>query len=158
MSVPKLQVKSASFDARASIPSQYTCEGRDVSPPLAWSAGPPKTAGYALIMDDPDAPAGTWVHWVAWNLASTELAEDVKRDAKLADGTCQGKNSWGKVGYGGPCPPSGEHRYFFRVFALDRTLELPASTDADDLRAAMRGHVVAEGELYGVYKKTGRKG
>jgi len=158
MSIQKLQVKSASFDARASIPSLYTCEGRDASPPLAWSGAPPKTASYALIMDDPDAPGGTWVHWVAWNLPRAELAESVAREAQLADGTCQGKNSWGKLGYGGPCPPSGEHRYFFRVFALDRKLDLPASTDADDLRAAMRGHVVAEGELQGVYRKTGKKG
>jgi Raf kinase inhibitor-like YbhB/YbcL family protein len=138
MSAAKVQVKSTSFDARASIPAQYTCEGRDVSPPLAWDAGPPKTASYALIMDDPDAPAGTWVHWIAWNMAGTVLAENVAREAKLADGTCQGKNSWGKVGYGGPCPPS-------------------SSTDADDLRAAMRGHVLAEGELVGVYAKTKKR-
>jgi len=153
----KIPVKSASFDASASIPAQYTCEGRDVSPPLSWAAGPAGTAGYALVMDDPDAPAGTWTHWVAWNIPRTELAEDVARERRLPDGTCQGKNSWGKVGYGGPCPPSGQHRYFFRVFALDRTLELPASADEEDLRAAMRGHVLAEGELVGVYAKTKKR-
>ena len=157
MGAPKIQVKSTSFDARASIPAQYTCDGRDVSPPLAWAAGPPRTAGYALIMDDPDAPVGTWVHWVAWNIPRAELAESVGREARLTDGTCQGKNSWGKVGYGGPCPPSGEHRYFFKLYALDQKLELPSSTDADDLRAAMRGHVLAEGELFGVYTRAKKK-
>ena len=153
MSSTRIQVQSTAFDPRASIPARFTCDGEDVSPPLSWSAGPPRTAGYALIMDDPDAPAGTWVHWVAWNLPRTELAQDVARTARLADGACQGKNSGGEVGYGGPCPPSGEHRYFFRVYALDLALDLPPSTDADDLRAAMRGHVLAEGELFGVYAR-----
>ena len=153
MAAGKIELKTASFDRGASIPSRHTCDGADVSPPLSWSAGPAGTASYALVMDDPDAPAGTWVHWLAWNVPRPELPENVAREARLADGTCQGKNSWGRVGYGGPCPPSGEHRYFFRVHALDRRLDLPASTDRDDLLATMRGHVLAEGELLGVYTR-----
>jgi hypothetical protein len=152
-----LEVRSSSFDRARSIPARHTCDGADASPPLAWSAGPAHTAAYALVMDDPDAPGGTWVHWVAWNIPRPELAEHVACQARLDDGTCQGKNSWGRVGYGGPCPPSGEHRYFFRVFALDQTLDLPASSDRDDLLAAMRGHVLAEGELFGVYRRAARR-
>jgi hypothetical protein len=157
MSSTKIQVKSTAFDAGASIPARYTCDGQDVSPPLSWDAGPPKTACYALIMDDPDAPAGTWVHWVAWNIPLTELPENVAREARLADGTCQGKNSWPKLGYGGPCPPSGQHRYFFKVYALDQKLDLHAATDKEDLVAAMRGHVLAEGELFGVYTRAKKR-
>jgi hypothetical protein len=157
MATARITLASTAFDGGASIPARYTCDGLDVSPPLAWGAGPPGTVSYALVMDDPDAPAGTWVHWVAWNLARTELAEDLAREARLPDGTCQGKNSWGRVGYGGPCPPAGEHRYFFRVYALDRRLDLAPSTDADDLRAALRGHVLAEGELHGRYARARKR-
>lgn len=155
MSTNRIEVRSTAFGAGADIPTRYTCEGEDVSPPLSWEPGPAQTASYALIVDDPDAPGGTWVHWVAWNLPRPELPEDVARDARLPDGTCQGKNSWSRVGYGGPCPPSGTHRYVFQVYALDRELELAASTDEAGLSAAMRGHVLAEGQLVGTYAKTG---
>ncbi len=157
MATPKIELKTASFDRGASIPARHTCDGADSSPPLSWSTGPAGTACYALVMDDPDAPAGTWVHWVAWNITGSGLAENVAREARLPDGICQGKNSWGKVGYGGPCPPSGEHRYFFKVYALDRTLDLPASSDKEDLLAAMRGHVLGEGELVGVYSRARKR-
>ena len=153
MANAKIRVTSSAFEHGASIPARHTCDGADESPPLAWEAGPARTASYALIMDDPDAPAGTWVHWVAWNLPGTALPAGVAKTAELADGTRQGKNSWPKVGYGGPCPPSGQHHYSFRVYALDEQLALVPSTDADDLRAAMRGHVLAEGELVGVYAR-----
>jgi len=151
-----LAIETSAFGGGASIPSKYTCDGENVSPPLAWHAGPSGTACYALIMDDPDAPAGTWVHWVAWNIPRTELAEKVAPEARLADGTCQGKSSFGKTGYGGPCPPSGEHRYFFKVYAVDKKLDLPVSTDKDDLLAAMRGHILAEGQMHGVYARKKR--
>ncbi len=146
-----LEVKSPAFKHQGSIPSKYTCEGDDLSPPLAWTAGPSGTAGYALIMDDPDAPRGTWVHWVAWNIKGTKLDEAVKpSEAALLR---QGRNSWGKPGYGGPCPPSGRHRYCFKLYALDSELDLRAETDKDGLLKAMEAHVVAQGELLGTYQK-----
>jgi Raf kinase inhibitor-like YbhB/YbcL family protein len=151
--VATLTVKSSAFTNEAPIPSRFTCDGDEVSPPLSWSAGPESTKCYALIVDDPDAPSGTFVHWVAWNIAGTELGEGIAKDASRADGMRQGKNSWSKTGYGGPCPPSGMHRYFFKVFALDRTLELPPSTDSRSLTAAMSGHVLAQGELMGKYAR-----
>ena len=106
-------------------------------------------------MDDPDAPVGTWVHWVLWNRGDPSLPEALPTDATLPDGTRQGRNSWGRSGYGGPCPPSGTHRYFFRVYALDTVLDLPDATDADALRRAMEGHVLAEGVLMGRYARGG---
>jgi hypothetical protein len=151
--VPKLAVTSSAFAHEGSIPARFTCDGDDASPPLAWSGAPAAAKSYALIMDDPDAPAGTWVHWVAWNIAGTELAEGVAKDASLASGARQGQNSWSRTGYGGPCPPSGIHRYFFKVYALDRQLDLAPKTDAKALTAAMSGHIVAQGELMGRYSR-----
>jgi Raf kinase inhibitor-like YbhB/YbcL family protein len=149
-----IEITTSAFDRGAKIPAKYTCDGDDASPPLAWTAGPEGTACYALIMDDPDAPGGTWVHWVAWNIGATRLAEALPKKERLPDGTIQGKNSWGKHGYGGPCPPSGEHRYFFKLYALDRQLELDASADKSALLAALKGHVLAEGQLLGVYARA----
>ena len=152
-----LEIESEAFAHEGSIPPRYTCDGDDVSPPLTWSAGPQGTVGYALICDDPDAPVGTWVHWVAWNVEETGLPEALPTDPADptgARGLEQGTNSWGRTGYGGPCPPSGTHRYYFRVYALDERLELPASTDADGLRRALEGHVLAEGELLGRYARS----
>ncbi len=146
-----LSVRSGAFTHEGTIPAKYTCEGRDISPPLEWDAGPKGTASYALIMDDPDAPRGTWVHWVAWNIQATSLPEDASRSARPP--FPQGRNSWPKAGYGGPCPPSGTHRYYFKVYALDRDLELPAETDKNTLLAAMKGHVLDQGELMGKYAK-----
>lgn len=147
-----LEVKCAAFEHEARIPAKYTCDGDDVSPPLSWSAGPDRTASYALIVDDPDAPGGTWVHWVAWSLPGTALEEALPADAD--DGPRQGMNSWGRVGYGGPCPPSGTHRYFFKLYALDTTLDLPESTDKDALVDAMQGRVLAIGEIVGLYSRS----
>jgi Raf kinase inhibitor-like YbhB/YbcL family protein len=149
--MPKLVVESSVFKAGGSIPEKYTCDGDDVSPPLSWSAGPAGTAAYALIMDDPDAPMGTWVHWVAWNLPGTSLPAGVPKEARHADGTRQGHSSWKRAGYGGPCPPSGTHRYVFRVYALDARLDLPDATDKAALLGAIEGHVLAQGELVGRY-------
>jgi Raf kinase inhibitor-like YbhB/YbcL family protein len=151
--VPKLAVTSSAFAQEGSIPARFTCDGDDASPPLAWSGAPASAQSYALIMDDPDAPVGTWVHWVAWNIAGTELAEGVAKDASLASGMRQGQNSWPRTGYGGPCPPSGIHRYYFKVYALDRQLDLAPKTDAKALAAAMSGHIVAQGELMGRYAR-----
>lgn len=152
----KLTLTSPAFREGGSIPSEYTCEGADHSPELSWTPGPAGTVSYALIMDDPDAPRGTWVHWVVWNITGTKLAAAASQQADLGVGASQGTNSWGKTGWGGPCPPSGTHRYVFKVYALDTTLSLPSSTTKDALLAAMQGHVLAQGELVGRYAKRQR--
>ncbi|MCI0674803.1 MAG: YbhB/YbcL family Raf kinase inhibitor-like protein [Phycisphaerales bacterium] len=148
-----LQLTSAAFKHQAEVPSKYTCDGQDVSPGLSWSPGPKGTQSYALIMDDPDAPMGTWVHWVAWNIAGTSLPEGIKADAKLPGEAVHGTNSWKKLGYGGPCPPSGTHRYFFRIYALDTKLSLKPSTIKQQLLDAMKGHILDQGELMGTYAR-----
>jgi Raf kinase inhibitor-like YbhB/YbcL family protein len=149
-----LEVRSGAFQHQGPIPSRYTCDADDLSPPLDWSAGPKGTVSYALICDDPDAPSGTWTHWVAWNAIANTLPEDVAHEPRTPERMRQGLNSWGKVGYGGPCPPSGTHHYSFRVYALDRALDLPEPTDAKALTAAMKGHVLAQGELIGTYERA----
>jgi len=146
----KLDVGSTAFDNDTEIPPRYTCDGDDVSPPISWSAGPSGTVSYALIVDDPDAPGGTWVHWVAWNLVEPRLDEALPASSEALQ---QGTNSWGRTGYGGPCPPSGTHRYFFKVYALDTLLELPPTTDKQELLDAMEGKTLAQGELLGHYAR-----
>jgi hypothetical protein len=137
------------------IPSKYTCDGADISPPLAWSGLPEGTKSIAIINDDPDAPMGTWVHWVIYNIPPTAqgLAEDIKRVEKLPDGTLQGKNSWGRIGYGGPCPPGGTHRYFFKIYALDKMLNLKPGATKEELLTAMKGHILAQAQFYGKYSR-----
>ena len=149
------QITSESFEAEASIPVMYTCDGENISPPLAWSDAPAGAVSFALISDDPDAPAGTWVHWVLFNIPgdARSLTEAVPADDTLADGSLHGQNSWGTLGYGGPCPPSGTHRYFFKLYALDQLLELPANATKEELLAAMEGHVLGEAELMGTYAR-----
>ena len=149
----KLDVKSPAFAREGSIPAKYTADGADVSPALTWSAGPAGTVSYALVSDDPDAPGGTWVHWVAWNLAPGGLPENVRPDAQIPGGGVQGRNSFGRQGYGGPSPPSGTHRYYFKVYALDRKLDLGPDADKAKLLDAMRGHVLAQGETMGRYSR-----
>jgi len=147
---------SSAFGSGAEIPQPYTCKGVDNSPALQWSGAPAKTASFALIMDDPDAPAGTWVHWVLWNLpaAAHSLPQAVPKQEQLGDGSRQGRNSFQKVGYNGPCPPGGQtHRYFFRVYALDTKLDLSAGASRDQLDAAMKGHVLAEAEYMGTFHR-----
>ncbi len=141
-------LSSSAFAQGKPIPAKYTCDGLDISPPLAWGDAPMGTQSFALIMDDPDAPAGTWVHWVLFNLPAQthQLAE------KATQGV-QGRNSWGRLGYGGPCPPSGTHRYFFRLYALDTLLQLPAGATKEQVLRAMQGHVLAQAELMGVYAR-----
>jgi Raf kinase inhibitor-like YbhB/YbcL family protein len=144
------QLSSPVFAGGGSIPAVHTCDGRDTSPPLAISGVPAEAQSLVLIMDDPDAPVGTWVHWVIWNIPprTSELRED-----EIPEGSSQGRNSWQRTGYGGPCPPSGSHRYFFRLYALHSTLTLPASAGKGEVERAMQGHILAETELMGIYKR-----
>lgn len=137
------------------IPREFTCEGANQSPPLAWGSVPENTKSLALIVDDPDAPGKTWVHWVAFNIPASlkELPQNIPPQETIAGGGHQGTNDFPKVGYGGPCPPSGLHRYFFKLYALDTELPLDSSATKDQLLKAMEGHVLAEGQLMGKYRK-----
>ena len=141
---------SPDFTNGADIPKQFTCSGEDRSPALEWNGAPAGTKSFALIVDDPDAPVGMWVHWVVWNIdpATREIAED-----SVPRAATQGKNDWKRNGYGGPCPPSGVHRYFFKLYALDTRLNLGAGTTKNDLEKAMEGHILAKSELIGLYKR-----
>ena len=146
------------FTEGAAIPAVYTCEGRDVSPPLAWTEPPPGTKSFVLISDDPDAPGKTWVHWVVYDLPAAErgLPEAYPPDDERPDGTRQGMTDFGRTGYGGPCPPSGTHRYYFKLYALDAPLGLPAGVAKPQVEAAMRGHVLAQAALMGTYRRARR--
>ncbi len=146
---------SPAFDHGKPIPRKYTCKGKDISPPLEWKNPPEGTRSFALIVDDPDAPMGTWDHWVLYNIPAEKrsLPEGMPTDSKLPDGSRNGKNSWHRLGYGGPCPPSGTHRYFFRLYALDTTLDLPSGAGKKEVLRAMEGHVLAQAELMGTYSK-----
>lgn len=149
-----IQLSSTAFGEGASIPKPYTGDGKNVSPPLRWADPPAGTKSFALVCTDPDAPRGTWVHWVLFNLPgdTRELSEAVPPQEALASGARQGKNDFRKIGYGGPAPPPGKpHRYFFTLYALDTLLDLPAGATRDQLTAAMQGHVLAEGQLMGRY-------
>jgi len=150
-----ISVSSTAFQESGMIPAKYTCDGNDVSPPLEWAGIPEGTKSLALIGDDPDAPIGTWVHWVMWNIPPdvTGLAEDVPPDPALPNGSRQGITDFGHPGYGGPCPPSGTHRYSFKIYALDTMLDLPNRARKADLLQAMKGHVLAEGQLMGRYSR-----
>jgi Raf kinase inhibitor-like YbhB/YbcL family protein len=151
----EIKVMSAAFKDGQPIPRQYTCNGVNVSPPLEWSGVPKSARTIAIIADDPDAPAGTWVHWVLYNLPADNigLVENLPATENLKAGGFQGKNDFDKVGYGGPCPPSGTHRYFFKVYALDAELPLKAEATKADLEKAMEGHIVGQGQLIGTYSR-----
>jgi Raf kinase inhibitor-like YbhB/YbcL family protein len=156
---PKLKVTSLSFSEGQPIPRDYTAEGADRSPPLKWEAPPEKTQALALLVEDPDAPGGTFTHWIVLNLPadSRELPEN-SSPGKLPRGAVQGTNDFGKTGYGGPKPPTGKaHRYYFKVFALDRKLDLDAKAKHSQVAAAMLGHALAEGEVMGTYQNQGKK-
>jgi Raf kinase inhibitor-like YbhB/YbcL family protein len=151
-----LQLTSSAFAEGQTIPAKYTADGENLSPPLTWSAPPAGTASHALICDDPDAPRGTWVHWVIFNLPGDlrELKEGVSAAGALPKDARQGKNDFGNVGYGGPAPPSGKpHRYFFKLYAVDTQLELPAGATKDQVVTAIKGHALAEGRLVGKYQR-----
>jgi Raf kinase inhibitor-like YbhB/YbcL family protein len=152
-SLAKIKLTSPAFEYEKPIPKLHTCDGKDASPALRWAGGPVSRT-LALVCDDPDAPRGTWVHWVLYNLPgeTVELAEGVPPSPELPSGARQGKNSWGKPGYGGPCPPPGNpHRYFFRLYALDISLNLGPGATKAELEQAMAQHIVAQGSLMGVY-------
>ncbi len=150
------EIKSAAFAQGADVPRKFTCDGQDVSPALSWSEPPKGTQGFALIMDDPDAPVGTWVHWVVYDLPGTvrTLPEGQPKERELASGARQGNNSWNRTGYGGPCPPPGPaHRYFFKLYALDTKTNLKPGATKADLEKTMQGHILAQAELMGRYKR-----
>ena len=135
-------------------PKKFTCDGPDVSPKLSWNDPPAKTESFALIMDDPDAPAGTWVHWVLYDVPADArgLPERVPKQEQLASGARQGRNDFGKIGYGGPCPPPGKpHRYFFKLYALDTKLNLKPGVTKSDLERTMKSHILTQAELIGRY-------
>jgi Raf kinase inhibitor-like YbhB/YbcL family protein len=147
-------LSSAAFQSGGTIPKKFTADGVDQSPPLAWSELPAGTKTLALICDDPDAPHGTWVHWVLFDLPgqSRELEEGVPTEGSLSNGAKQGKNDFGRIGYGGPSPPKGKpHRYFFTLYALDVAANLPSGASKSQLLEAMKGHVLSQGQLIGKY-------
>jgi len=150
-----LVITSPAFEQGQPIPERFTCKGLEHSPALEWEGAPAGTISFALIVEDPDAPGGTWDHWVLFNIPgdSMGMPEDVPALPKLNDGSVHGNNSWPKLGYGGPCPPSGAHRYFFRLYALDAMLPLKPGADKAAVQAAMDGHVLATGELLGTFKQ-----
>ncbi|RIK31115.1 MAG: YbhB/YbcL family Raf kinase inhibitor-like protein [Anaerolineae bacterium] len=159
VSANQITITSDAFSHGQSIPAKYTCVGKDVSPALAWGEPPAGTQSFALIMDDPDAPVGTWVHWVLYNIPpeTRNLAEDLPVTGKnVPDGQGSpfaGKNSWGNIGYDGPCPPEGPDRYFFKLYALDEMIGLLPGADKGELLKAMEGHILAQGELVGTFSK-----
>ena len=149
-----LKLTSRAFQNGGNIPKQFTCDGADLSPAFEWMGGPDSTKTYALIADDPDAPVGTWVHWVLWNLPATahSLPEGVPKNTEVEGGARQGQNDFRKTGYGGPCPPPGKpHRYFFKLYALDTSLKLDAKATKSDLEGAMHGHILEQAEYMGRY-------
>ncbi len=147
----KLTIKSPEFGNNEMIPSKFTCEGENINPELKISGVGAETKSLVLIMDDPDAPMGTWVHWTLWNI-DPETA--VIPQNSVPEGAVEGITSFRKPGYGGPCPPSGTHRYFFKLYALDKLLELGTQTTAGDIEKAMEGHILDSAELIGLYKKV----
>jgi hypothetical protein len=150
-----IQITSPVFEDGGEIPEKYTCDDLDVSPPLEWIDVPENTKTIAIVCDDPDAPMKTWIHWIIFNIPGdvTGLPENVPPEKELENGAKQGMNDFHKVGYGGPCPPSGTHRYFFKIYALDITLDLPAGVSKSHLMIAMEGHVISESHLMGTYTR-----
>ena len=149
------RISSSVFEAEGFIPSRYTCDGENISPPLKWVGAPVGTKSFALIFDDPDAPAGTWVHWVLYNLPATadSLPEQVPTTAVLENQAFQGTSSFRQLGYGGPCPPGGTHRYFFKLYALDAMLPLKSGATKEELLGKMEGHILAKAGLMGRYQR-----
>jgi len=148
------ELKSQAFSLSGTIPTEYTCAGADLSPPLEWTGAPAGVETFSLICDDPDAPVGTWVHWVLYNLpgSARSLPQGVAADETLEGGAVQGTNDFRRIGYGGPCPPPGRpHRYFFKLYALDTRINLPPGSSKKQLLKAMEGHILAHAELMGKY-------
>ena len=152
-----MQLMSSVFINNSHIPSLYTCDSNDISPPLNWANEPEETKTYSLTCHDPDAPDGGWVHWVMWNIPSkiNHLPEHIPTVKSFKNGSQQGTNDFKKIGYGGPCPPSGVHRYIFKLYALDIALNLPSTRTQKDLEAAMTDHILQEASLIGTYNREG---
>jgi hypothetical protein len=150
-----MKIISQAFDEGGMIPEKYTCDGINISPPLKWSSVPDGTKTLAIICDDLDAPMGTWVHWVIYNLPANirELSEDVPTLEKLPTGAKQGRNDFKKIGYSGPCPPGGIHRYYFKIYALAKELNVEKGITKSDLLNAMKGHILSQGQLMGKYER-----
>lgn len=150
-----MKLESPAFKEGGMIPEKYTCEGADVSPPLTWKDSPEGTKSFALVCDDPDAPTGTWVHWVYFNIPSsvTGLPENVDKSVNPRTGGKQGINDFRTTGYGGPCPPGGIHRYFFRLYALDNEPDMPRNATVDQLESQMDGHILEKATLMGRYQR-----
>lgn len=149
-------LRSSAFANGERIPKKYTCEDVDVSPPLSWEGVPSETKSLVLIMDDPDAPMGTWVHWVVYDMPAslTGLPENVEKSPTVNGVGTQGKNDFRRAGYGGPCPPPGKpHRYFFKLYALDTLLNIAPGATKAEVEKAMRGHILAQGQLMGTYSR-----
>lgn len=152
----QMQLTSGAFKNNESIPQQYTCEGKNISPPLAWNGAPPGTRSFVLIVDDPDAPHGVWTHWVVFDLPpdSTELAEDTPRSQSITGNAKQGTNDFKQLGYGGPCPPAGKpHRYYFKLYALDTVLDLKPGSSKKQVESALTQHILAQGQLIGTCQR-----
>lgn len=149
------KLKSSDFENGKPIPSKFTCDSDNISPELFWENMPKGTKSFALIADDPDAPSKTWVHWVIYNIPSnvTKLERDFPKDPKLPDGTTQGITDFKRIGYGGPCPPSGTHRYYFKLYALNRKLDLKEGASKEELLSAMEDNIISQTELMGTYKR-----
>ena len=153
-----MEITTRAFKSGGTIPKKFTCDGEDVSPALTWREAPENTKSFALISDDPDAPMGTWVHWVIYDLppSLTSLEENTEKTETLANGAKQGITDFKRVGYGGPCPPPGKpHRYYFKLYALDKMLNLPPKIIKSDLLKSMKNHILAESELMGTYGRSG---
>lgn len=148
-----MTLDSPAFKTGSPIPKKYSCKGEDLSPALHWGAAPQATASFALIMDDPDAPGRTWDHWLLYNIPPGISSLPEGAGSNMPPGIQAAKNSWGRNDYGGPCPPSGTHRYFFKLYALDTVLDIPRSAGKRELEAAMQGHILDTAEIMGTYKK-----
>lgn len=151
-----MELVSNDFNQNEMIPQEFTCEGENISPELKFLKVSDRAKTFVLIMDDPDAPTGTFVHWVVYNMPANklEIEKNFPKKEKLTDGTLQGKNDFGEIGYGGPCPPPGNaHRYYFKLYGVDRFLDLEAGATKAEVEEAMKGNIVDEGELIGLYKR-----
>lgn len=152
--VARMDVASSAFRPGEAIPVMHTCDGADVPPPLSWSGAPESARAFAVVVDDPDAPGGTWVHWLVWNIPPGAGEVAAAASGGFAGDAAEGKNSWGSQGYRGPCPPSGkQHRYSFRVYALDGALDLAPGASMDEFEHAAQPHLVAAGEVTGTYRR-----
>ena len=150
-----MKITSTAFEHEGMIPETFSCKGEDISPPLKWEDAPAGTKSFALICDDPDAPMGTWDHWLLFNIPAsvTELQEDIPAQSELSNNARHGRNSWGRTDYGGPCPPSGTHRYFFKFYALDILLGLKPGASKKEIMKAMENHILAKAELMGKFRR-----